>query len=196
MGKHEVKRAVPRCAGAKRPAVFLDRDGTLIRHVDDIVRRSQIKILKGAPEALKIFRTLGFRLIVITNQPVISKGLINQKGVDALHRHLNSHFKKHGVALDAFYTCPHRHWDYCLCRKPQIGSVKKAVAKYNLDLRNSFFIGDTFRDVATGKNAKLKTILVATGKGGSDYELFTVKPDYKTKNILTAAKLVRRIACS
>lgn len=183
MGKHKIKR----------PAVFLDRDGTLIKFFNDIVRPSQVQILKYAPEALRLFREMGFRVVVITNQPVIDKGFIDRRGVDRLHADMNRRLKGQSAAIDSFYVCPHRHWDDCSCRKPRIGSIKKAVKKYHIDIKKSFFIGDTMRDVMTGRNANLKTVLVMTGRKGDDRAAFKVKPDYTVKNILAAAKLIKKI---
>ena len=137
----------------KQKAIFLDRDGTLIRQCADIVRPSQLRILKNAPEGLRLMRELGYRLLVISNQPVIGKGFIDHKGVTELHDVLNMKLAKRGGHVDAFYVCPHRHWDTCSCRKPKLGLVRRGIQRFRISARDSFFIGDSFRDVQTGKNA-------------------------------------------
>lgn len=191
MGKRKVRRpTAKKHPRSKRPAIFLDRDGTLIRQKNDIVHPASMKPMRGVPEALAIFRRLGFLLIVITNQPVVSKGFITLRGVRDLNKILNTHLRKHDAAIDQFYICPHRSWDHCTCRKPNIGSIKKAAKEYRIDLRHSFLIGDCMRDIATGRKAKLATILVRTGKGGSDKDEFPVKLDFTAKNLLAAARLV------
>lgn len=191
MGKRKVRRpTAQKHPRAKRPAIFLDRDGTLIRQKNDIVHPAAMKPMRGVPEALAIFRRLGFLLIVITNQPVISKGLIDMKGVERLHTTFNNHLRRHRANIDAFYICPHRSWHDCMCRKPQIGSVTRALKKYRIDSRRSFFIGDSLRDVATGRKAGMTTILLKTGIHGKDNDLFPGEPDHVARNLLAAAKLI------
>jgi histidinol-phosphate phosphatase family protein len=179
----------------KRPAVFLDRDGTLIEERDDIVRPSQVRILKNTAAGLILLRKLGFVLIVITNQPVIGKGLITRKGVERLDLLLGIRLAKKDARIDAFYVCPHRYWDHCPCRKPKIALVRAAAKKYWIDLKRSFFVGDSLRDVAAGKRAKMKAILVKTGKAGRDREFFDakkIKPDFVARDLLAAAKIISK----
>jgi D,D-heptose 1,7-bisphosphate phosphatase len=194
MGKYEVKkRATPhRATVKKRQAVFLDRDGTLIFEYGDIVRPSQVKILKTVPEGLRLMRELGFLLIVITNQPVVGKGLISKSGVKTLNTFLNGKFIKRAAHIDAFYFCPHRAWDDCPCRKPKLGLVRQAVRKYHIDLKRSFFVGDDMRDIETGLQGNMTTILVKTGKAGRDKQFFDVKPDFVARDLLTAARFIAR----
>ena len=176
-----------------RPAVFLDRDGTLIRQVNDIVDFSQVRILKGTAEGIKLFNRLGYLVVVITNQPVIGKGLVTKKKVEAIHKTLATKFKKKGAVIDAFYLCPHLHADDCTCRKPKLGMVNAAVKKYDIDIKKSFFIGDDRRDIETGKRAKMQTILLKTGKAGRDKKYFDAEPDATAANLLSAAKRIARL---
>lgn len=178
----------------RRRAVFLDRDGTLIHEGDDIVRPGQMRILGATPRGLRLLRELGFLLIVITNQPVIGKGFISKKGVKKLNALLNARLAKKSAGVDAFYVCPHRAWDHCSCRKPKLGLVRQAVKKYKIDLRHSFFIGDDMRDIEAGRRGKMTTILVATGKAGKDKRFFDVRPDFNAKDMVAAAKIIRKIA--
>lgn len=181
------KRAV------KQRAIFLDRDGTLIKQADDIVRPSQIHVLENIPEGLRMMRDLGYRLIVITNQPVVGKGLITKAGVEKLNNVLNARLQQKKASIDAFYVCPHRHWDKCPCRKPKLGLVREAGRRFKIDLRQSFFIGDDLRDVETGKRGKMRTVLVETGNAGADQRFFDAKPDFIAKDLLAAAKIVKGV---
>ncbi|MDO8621539.1 MAG: HAD family hydrolase [Candidatus Levybacteria bacterium] len=176
-----------------RPAVFLDRDGTLVAQVDDIINSSQLKILSGVPDGVRLLNRLGFLVIVITNQPVIGKGLTTRTKVKKINKVLYNWLSKKGAIIDAFYVCPHRHWDRCACRKPKLGLINAAVKKYNIDITNSFFIGDDMRDIETGKRARLKTILVKTGNAGRDRRYFDVKPNAIVRNFLFAAKFIARV---
>ena len=183
MGKHKVKR----------PAIFIDRDGTIISHVDALTKHAQVSIIPGTPKGLQTLHELGFLLIVVTNQPVVSRGMITVRGVERLHKKLNNRLRKQGGWIDAFYFCPHEHKDACLCRKPGTLLIKQAVKKYNIDLKKSFFVGDSNRDVETGRRARVKTILVKTGNGGKDTEFYNPKPDFVAKNFLAAATLIKKI---
>jgi len=177
----------------KQKAIFLDRDGTLIKQADDIVRPSQIHVLENVPEGLRMMRDLGYRLIVITNQPVVGKGLITKAGVEKLNEVLNARFKKKKAEIDAFYICPHRYWAKCPCRKPKLGLVREAARRFKIDLRQSFFVGDDMRDVETGSRGKMQTILVMTGKAGADKKFFDTKPTFVAKDLLAAAKIIQGV---
>lgn len=177
----------------KRSAVFLDRDGTLIKQVDDITDFSQVRILRGVPEGIQLLNKLGFLVVVITNQPVIGKGLVTRKKVDEMHRALSARLGEEEAGIDIFYVCPHRHGDRCACRKPKLGLINAAIKKYNIDVTDSFFIGDDMRDIETGKRAKLKTILVKTGNAGRDRRYFDVHPDVIARNFLVAAKSIAHV---
>lgn len=177
----------------RHPAVFLDRDGTIVAQVDDIIDSSQLKVLSGVPEGVRLLNRLGFLVIVITNQPVIGKGLTTIAKVKKINKVLYNQLNKKGAIIDAFYVCPHRFWDHCACRKPKLGFIKAAVKKYNIDITRSFLIGDDMRDIETGRRAKLKTILVKTGNAGRDRRYFDVKPNAIARNFLFAAKSIARV---
>lgn len=146
-----------------RKAVFLDRDGVINSNEGRyyIWEKEELEINPGVFKTLKALKERGFLLIVITNQGGISKGQYSREDVEALHRHLNSLLGKEGSAVDEFYYCPH-HNDHenCLCRKPQPLMIQKAMARYGINARQSWMIGDSQRDVEAGKAAGLRTILV------------------------------------
>jgi len=177
----------------KRPAVFLNRDGTLVAQVDDVVRFAQIKILDGVPEGIRLLNQLGFLVIGITNQPVIEKGLLSQEDLEKIHQALQEELAKNGAHLDAIYTCPHQYRTerQCHCRKPDTGLIEEAQTVFAIDMEKSWFIGDRLRDVETGRRAGLKTILVATGGPSKDDEFFpNATPDYRAANLVAAAKII------
>src|SRR6266481_545830 len=176
---------------AKMKVVFLDRDGTLIQFHGEPTQAEHIRVLKSAAPAVKILNDLGYLTIVVTNQPIIEKGIITRKQGDALNGLLVSRLKKSGARIDAAYLCPHKYPSTCKCRKPGIGMIKAAQKKFKIDLKKSFIVGDSTRDVMTGLNAKLKTILVKTGEGGKDRKFFDVDADYTVKDVLGAAKLIQ-----
>jgi histidinol-phosphate phosphatase family protein len=199
MGKHEVKRTGAGASGvAKRPAVFIDRDGTIIEYVDVLSEPSQIKLLSGAAEAIAKLNQLNFLVIGLTNQPNIEKGLVTMEELEAVHARLREELAESGAHLDAIYTCPHRYrpptdaTGQCECRKPGIKLIREAQTDFAIDMEQSWFIGDRLRDVETGRRAHLKTIFVATGGPSKDDEFFSdAKPDYAVDDLLAAAQLIR-----
>jgi mannose-1-phosphate guanylyltransferase/phosphomannomutase len=162
-----------------RPAVFLDRDGVLVREVDLLRDPDQLELLPGATNALRRLNQAGWLTVVVTNQPVVARGLCDLHTIERIHRKLETLLGSEGAFVDAIYFCPH-HPDRgfpdenpafkiaCNCRKPEIGMVQAAQKDFNIDLSHSFLIGDSTTDLQTGHNAGLRTVLVATGYGGRD----------------------------
>jgi len=186
MGEHEVS-----------PAVFIDRDGTIIEFVDVLSEASQVKLLPGAAEAIADLNRRGFLVIALTNQPNIEKGLLTQEGLKAIHDLLGKMLAESGAHLDAIYTCPHKYRpptdpvSQCECRKPGQKLIKDAQADFAIDMERSWFVGDRLRDVETGRRAHLKTILVATGGPSKDDEFFSeAQPDYAVDDLLAAVRLI------
>ncbi len=145
-------------------AVFLDRDG-VINHA--VVRDgkpyppsslAELKITAGTESALKELKDRGFKLIVVTNQPDVARGLQTQAAVETIHRALLSI-----LPLDDIFVCYHSDEDHCDCRKPKPGMLLDAAKKHNIDLTHSYLVGDRWRDVEAGYNAGCKTILVDSG---------------------------------
>lgn len=183
---------------ARAKAIFLDRDGVLNREIDLLYQVRQLRVLPGVPESLKIFTKLGFLNIVITNQPVVARGWITEKGVERINKVLLARLARHGAKIDAVYYCPHhpdanlkKYRVKCQCRKPNTGMVKKAMRDFRIDPRKSFIIGDATSDIMLGKNAKIKTILVKTGYAGKDGR-YEIEPDFIAKDLMSAAAIVRK----
>jgi mannose-1-phosphate guanylyltransferase / phosphomannomutase len=183
----------------KRPAIFLDRDGTIIRHVDFLHKASEVVLLPGAAKAIETMNKLGYLTVIVTNQPVVARGMITPEGVDEIHAVLIDRLGKKNAMIDAVYFCPHhpkanvrKYKIICKCRKPNIGMIMDATKKLNIDLKKSWMIGDSTRDTLVGNNAKLKTILVQTGHGGKDVWQFNGKPDYVAENLLEAVQIIKK----
>lgn len=145
------------------PAIFLDRDGTLMEDVDYCGDPKDVRVFASAPEALRKLRQRGYKLLVITNQSGIARGLFTEDEYREVEREM---LRQLGDGLiEATYFCPHRPEDGCTCRKGSPEMVFKAARDYDLDLSRSYFIGDKKSDMDCGRNAGVKTILVQTGYG-------------------------------
>ena len=182
----------------KRRAIFLDRDGTINEATDDIYKIEDFKLLPKAAKAIKKINDSEFLAIVITNQPVVAKGLCSIEELTEIHKKMETLLGKERAKLDATYYCPHHpnkgftgeNLDYkikCDCRKPKIGLIKKAEKDFNINLKDSYFIGDSFRDILCGKNAGLTTIWVRTK---DECQKSEVKPDYFFENLSKAVNFI------
>ncbi len=156
-----------------RPAVFLDRDGTLIPDLGYLSDPRRVRLYKGTAEALRLLREAGFYLFVVTNQSGVARGYFPEGTVRAVHRRLQALLKAKGARIDAFFHCPHypegkvrRYALACDCRKPKTGMVKQALRKYPVDLSKSYMVGDKMDDLQLAHNARMaQGILVRTGNG-------------------------------
>lgn len=159
-----------------KSAVFLDRDGTINEETNYLSKPSDFKFIKGVPEAIKIFHEKNFLVIVITNQAGVAKGYFDEESVNILHRYVNDKLNDFGTYVDSFYYCPHHpqgkiesYRKTCNCRKPAPGLIKMALADYmtrgiSIDVFSSYIVGDTEKDVLTGKNVGIgKKILLRSG---------------------------------
>jgi len=182
-----------------QPAVFLDRDGTLIEDVGYPTRPEQIRILGGVAPALARLAQAGYRLIVVTNQSGIARGLLTEEELNRFHQALDEQLELLGARLDAYYSCPH-HPDpsqanrpdlavVCDCRKPRPGLILQAAEDLGLDLGASWTVGDSWRDVAAGQAAGTRTIKLPPPPGASDPRPADVPPPTAEAADLDAAAL-------
>lgn len=187
----EYERAVyfPSPTPEARPAVFLDRDGTINVDVEYLHEPEKFQLLPNAVAGLKLLQELGFRLVIVTTQAGIGLGYFRVEDFFRVNRRMFQLLSPEGVLIDKIYFCPHSVTENCSCRKPKTGLIQQAQKDLNLDLSRSYFIGDKTVDVQTGKNAGLTTILVRTGKAGEDGE-YPVKPDYVAEDLLDAARWI------
>jgi D-glycero-D-manno-heptose 1,7-bisphosphate phosphatase len=144
-------------------AIFLDRDGIINEEIGDYVKRFEdFKLLPHLAETLKNYQSQGFLIIVITNQGGLAKGLYTVTELNKMHQYFLNEMEKVGVTITEIYYCPH-HPDFngnCLCRKPGSLLVEKAMARFNIDPKASYFIGDRPRDAEAGEKVGVKGILV------------------------------------
>ena len=164
----------------KQRAIFLDRDGTINRHVGFLRNIDDFELISGVAEAIKRINSEGYLAIVVTNQPVIARGEASVSTVESIHRKMETLLGAEGAYLDGIYYCPH-HPDKgfdgeipelkieCDCRKPKPGMLYRAMEDYNIDLAQSWMIGDGANDIGAGISAGCKTILIGSGKYGQDY---------------------------
>lgn len=157
-----------------RPAIFLDRDGVLVREVHHLHNPAQLELLPGVAEAVRTLNESQFLTILVTNQSVVARGLCTEAELQEIHHKLETLLGRERAWMDAIYYCPHHpEYEYegvntCKCRKPEIGLIERACSDFNLDLNRSFFIGDSTRDLETARRSHVTPILVRTGYGGTD----------------------------
>ena len=159
-----------------KKALFLDRDGVLIRergmYTYDL---EDFELLPTVAKSLSIAREKGYLLIVASNQGGIAKGIFSQERVEEMHAKLNSELAKHQILFDEVYYCPHHdEVGKCICRKPDSLMLEKAIARFNIDASESVMIGDSPRDVQAAAKAGVKGILI-----DSNSEIFTICQNLK-----------------
>lgn len=172
-----------------RPAVFLDRDGTINEHIEYLSEPARFVAIPGVYAAIKRLQDLGYRIIVVTNQPGIGLGYFQREDLFAVNREMMRQATEYGCAFDKIYYCPHSKADACACRKPGGYFLRLAERDLNVDLANSFVIGDMTSDIQFGAEAGLRTILVRTGRGGDD-KMFKVTPTYTAPDLPGAAEWI------
>lgn len=143
-----------------RRAVFLDRDGTLVRDVPYLAEPRGLRLLRGAAAAVRRLREAGFAVVLLTNQSGVGRGRIDPDTLTAIHGELRRRLLRHGTELDGIYVCPHRPGEGCGCRKPAKGLLHRAVRELGLEVEGSFVVGDRESDVALAAGTPLKAILL------------------------------------
>lgn len=161
----------------KRPAVFLDRDGVLTEEKGYINSIEDMNIFIYVPECIRQIHEKGYYAIVITNQSGVARGLFSEKQLQEMNT-----FLMQQTGVDAIYYCPHQPQDNCCCRKPKTGMFEKACKNFDIDMRDSYMIGDRASDILAGKNAGMQTILLESGYGTVRME-FEIKPDHIRKDL-------------
>ena len=176
-------------------AIFLDRDGTINKCVGFLTNINQFELIDRVSEAIKMINASEYLAIVVTNQPVIARGEVTFAELNEIHNKMETLLGKDGAYLDAIYYCPH-HPDKgfpnevpelkikCHCRKPDIGMLEEAQKRFNIDLENSWMIGDSNLDVLCGTNAKCHTIFLG------DKEKCLHKADYYCQDLYEAIKTI------
>lgn len=178
-------------------AIFLDRDGTIIEDVGYLNNPQDIKFIPGSIEAIKKLNEAGYKVIIITNQAGVARGLIIENMLQTLDKTIQKELLNGGAQIDAIYYCPHHaehgHYPYkqeCGCRKPEPGMILKAAKDHNIDLSQSWMIGDKKSDIEAGQAAGTKTILVLTGQGKEHKDKLAKQTEHLAENLLEAAKII------
>lgn len=181
-----------------RPAVFLDRDGTINEQMGYINHLCRFNLLVGAAEAIKKINDAGVPVVVISNQSGLARGYFPEELLVAVHEKMNRLLAEKGAHVDGIYYCPHhpeakeeRFRETCNCRKPKPGLVLQAAREMNLDPAKSFVVGDRWSDIKTAANCGAQSILVRTGYGRGDEQYIgphqEIQPDHKAEDLLEAA---------
>ncbi len=181
-------------------AVFLDKDGTLIENVPYNVDPERIRLLPGAPAALRLLHALGYRLIVVSNQSGVARGYFPESALERVEARLHELFAEVRVPLDGFYYCPHSvdgivpgYAVTCDCRKPRPGLVIQAAADHGINVEESWLVGDILDDVEAGRRAGCRTILIDSGNETQWVISPQRLPDYMAANLTRAACIIRGI---
>lgn len=170
----------------KFPAVFLDRDGVVNKEVGYITSIEQVEIYDFAREAIDVFHAARCKVIIVTNQSAVAKGMLTESKLNEIHKYFINY-----LDVDDIFYCPHYppsdkeiypYNIYCNCRKPAPGMIIEAAKKHNIDLKKSYLVGERESDILAGKNAGVSTVLVRTGYG-KDWVDNGIKPDYIFENL-------------
>ena len=180
-------------------AVFLDRDGTLIEHYDYLTDPAQVKLLPNAPRALRRLKDRGFLLVVITNQSAIARGMLTEQKLGDIHARLKSLLAEQGVYLDGIYYCPYhpdapvaRYRRESELRKPAPGMLFAAARELDIDLEQSWIVGDDDRYIQAGRNAGCRTILIDSHSTSPLVQRGAAQADYRAVNLVEAANCIIR----
>lgn len=167
------------------PAIFLDRDGTLMRDVDYCGDPAQVEVFPGATEALRRLKESGYKLIIITNQSGIGRGYFSENDYRAVEREFLHQLG--GELIDATYYCADLPGVNSMRRKPAPGMIFEAQRDHQLDLTRSYFIGDKTSDIECGRNAGVRTILMQTGYGSRETGCHA---DWIARDLAHAAEII------
>lgn len=181
-------------------AIFLDKDGTLVEDIPYNVNPALIELTWQAGPALQILQQLGYRLIVVTNQSGVAKGLFTETALQPVQTRLSERLAQYGVTLSGFYYCPHspdgavaRYAVACTCRKPMPGMLLRAAQEQGIDLAQSWMIGDILHDVEAGRRAGCRTVLIDNGNE-TEWQMSALRtPDVSAPNLYAAALQIARV---
>jgi histidinol-phosphate phosphatase family protein len=188
--------------------IFLDRDGVINRNPPNkgYVRKwAEFTFIPNARKAIRELTESGYRIIVITNQAGIGRGLYSEQSLTDIHSRMVAEISKTGGTIDAVYYCPHHPDAGCECRKPKPGMLIRAAREHNIELSNAYLIGDVPTDIEAGQRVGTTTLLVLTGLGQESYSHYINtkpcrradknghRPDKIFTNLYTATRWLRKI---
>ena len=172
----------------KQKAIFLDRDGTVIKEVNFLSTVEETELYPHTIKALQILRDAGFIFFVTTNQSGIARGYFGASEVDAIHDKIQTELNTNGLQIESFHFCPHMPDGGCKCRKPNTGMIEQACENFDIDLSESWMVGDKKLDIGMGFNAGTKTALVRTDYGEKHQNELDRQPDMIADNLLDMAE--------
>jgi D-glycero-D-manno-heptose 1,7-bisphosphate phosphatase len=185
----------------KKPAVFIDRDGTINEQLGYINHLSRFVILPGVSEAVRLLNKNNWWAIIVSNQGGVARGYYPIDLVDEIHAFLKSSLKEQGAIIDGIFFCPHHpagvlpeYSSECDCRKPETGLIDKAREAFDIDMSNSYVVGDRHVDIELASRLNLKGVLVKTGYGLGEMEYIIpgkqLKPYHVAEDLLDAVKWI------
>jgi D-glycero-D-manno-heptose 1,7-bisphosphate phosphatase len=174
-----------------RPAVFLDRDGTISEEVGYLNHASRFRMFPFTAAAIRRLNDAGLPAIVVTNQSGVGRGYFPESLVHEVHGQMKKELASQGARLDAIYYCAHGSEQTCDCRKPSIGMLERAAREHLVDLKRSFVVGDRHSDILLAENAGARGILVRTGYG--EGEVTWHVPDWPRQPDFIAATLTAAV---
>jgi D-glycero-D-manno-heptose 1,7-bisphosphate phosphatase len=179
-----------------RPAVFLDRDGTIAEEVGYLNHASRFRMFPFAAAAVRRLNHAGLPVIVVTNQSGVGRSYFPESLVHSVNELMAQQLAASGAKIDAIYYCPHTSAENCSCRKPKTGMLERAAKEHGVDLRRSFVVGDRYGDIELARNARARSILVRTGYGEGELAWhaakWPVQPDFVAEGLAQAAAWILR----
>lgn len=175
--------------------VFLDRDGVINKYPGNfkyVESQKDFIFLPRAKEAIGLLTEAGYKILVISNQAGVSKGIYSKEALDEITKNMLKEIEKFGGRIEKVLYCIHTEEENCNCRKPKIGLITQALKELNsADKKKSFLVGDSIRDIMTGRNASLKTILVLSGREKIENKgNWEIQPDFVAQNLYNAAEIM------
>jgi len=185
----------------KRPALFMDRDGTISEEVGYVNHPSRFRLFPYTAEAIKLLNDNGWLAIVVTNQAGVARGYFSEDIIVQIHERVRQELEKKSARLDAIYYCAHHpsvgeppYRLDCECRKPKPGLIQRAAADFEIDLERSWMVGDRYGDVELARNAGLRAAFVLSGYGRGEWEyqrgLWKIQPELVAEDLLEAVKKI------
>jgi D-glycero-D-manno-heptose 1,7-bisphosphate phosphatase len=179
-----------------RPAVFLDRDGTIAEEVGYLNHASRFRMFPFVAAAIQRFNEAGLPVVVVTNQSGVGRGYFPESLVHTVNEMMTKQLTDAHARIDAIYYCPHTSSENCNCRKPRTGMLDRAAREHSLDLQRSFVVGDRYGDVELARNARARSVLVRTGYGEGELTWhaakWPVQPDFVAEDLAQAADWILR----
>ncbi len=175
--------------------VFIDRDGVINKNLfgDYIKEWKEFEFLPGTLDSLRLLKVNKIKVIIISNQSGVAKGLMTGEQLTRLNNKFLKEVREYGGEIEAVYYCVHNPEENCTCRKPKPGLLLKASKELNIDLKKAYMVGDYISDIEAGVAAGLKTILVKTGRGKETIlkkDEWTVEPDYIVSDLSEAIEII------